>query len=167
MHGAFWVALKTEGDLAARARRSARFAWLGVAVLTVLVTVASFAVQPQLSVSFAQRPWGFIFPALALAGLAGTFLFGRSAAGELNAFLASCLYIAGMLTSAAQGVFPYVLPATTGAAGGLTIYNTAAPAYGLTVGFVWWIPGVILTAAYFVFIYRRMAGKVTLSDSGH
>ena len=80
---------------------------------------------------------------------------------ELRAFLSSCVYIAGMLTSAAFGLFPYVLPSNGNAANGLTIWNSAPAEYGLKVGLAWWIPGMALAGLYSVFVYRRFAGKVT------
>lgn len=40
-----------------------------------------------------------------------------------------------------------VLPARPHAANSLTIYNSAAPIYGLKVGLWWWIPGMIWRAA--------------------
>ena len=67
-------------------------------------------------------------------------------------------------TSAAFGVFPYVLPARPDPALGLTIYNSATSAYGLKVGLAWWIPGMLLALGYFVFVYRHFAGKVRLED---
>jgi cytochrome d ubiquinol oxidase subunit II len=65
-----------------------------------------------------------------------------------------------MLTSAAYGVFPYVLPSNQEPALGLTVYNTAAAHYGLAIGLAWWIPGVMLATGYFVYIHRQFAGKV-------
>jgi cytochrome d ubiquinol oxidase subunit II len=72
-----------------------------------------------------------------------------------------------MLTSVVFGVYPYVLPASTNAAYSLTVYNAKAPDYGLKVGLVWWIIGMALVTAYFVFIYRHFAGKVKLEDEGY
>ncbi|HSC76995.1 MAG TPA: cytochrome d ubiquinol oxidase subunit II, partial [Candidatus Acidoferrales bacterium] len=69
LHGALWVALKTEDAVNARARQAARFLWWAVAAFTVLVTAVTFRVQPHVLVSLAARPWGYIFPLLALAGL--------------------------------------------------------------------------------------------------
>jgi hypothetical protein len=34
---------------------------------------------------------------------------------------------------------------------------TAAP-YRLRAGLMWWLPGMLLAAGYFVFTYRRLAG---------
>ncbi len=165
MHGALWVNLKTTGAMQQRARRTATVAWMAVAALTVAITVATFLIQPQVPASYAQRPWGWVLPALALAGLAGVILMLRKS--ELKAFLASALYIIGMLTSVVFGVFPYVLPSSGDPQLGLTIYNASAPEYGLRVGLAWFLPGMLITAAYFIFVYRRFAGKVTADSAGY
>jgi cytochrome d ubiquinol oxidase subunit II len=149
-HGALWVALKTAGDLQTRSRHLANRAWWLLVVLTVLLTSASFGIQPHLAESFRARPWGFAFSLLAVVGLGGM----RLARGR-NAFLLSCVYLGGMLSSVAAGLFPYVLPATTDAASSLTVYNTAASSYGLTVGLIWFIPGIMLVTGYFVYAYRH------------
>jgi len=99
--------LQDEDILEQRAQKVARMAWYGVAALTAVVTVATMIVQPQVLANLRAHPWGYVFPALALAGLVGIRL-----GGEAKPFLASCAYIVGMLTSAAFGVFPYVLPRT-------------------------------------------------------
>jgi cytochrome d ubiquinol oxidase subunit II len=53
-----------------------------------------------------------------------------------------------------------VLPSSTDPALSLTVYNTAAARYGLGVGLIWFIPGMLLTTAYFIYTYRSFAGKV-------
>jgi cytochrome d ubiquinol oxidase subunit II len=84
-----------------------------------------------------------------------------NAAGRaMGAFLCSCAFILGMLTSVAAGLYPYVLPSSTDPALSLTVYNTAAARYGLGVGLIWFIPGMLLTTAYFIYSYRSFAGKV-------
>jgi cytochrome d ubiquinol oxidase subunit II len=158
-HGALWVALKTESDLQERAKKIARTMWWVVMVLTGAITAASFSIQPHFYDRFSSFPLGLIFPAIALAGLLGMRLY-TSKQTELLAFLSSTLYIGGMLTSAAYGLFPYVLPARGSASDGLTVYNSAAGQYGLQIGLMWWIPGMILVTAYFIFTYRQLAGKV-------
>ncbi len=162
VHGALWVALKTDGALEQRSRQVARGTWWGLLGITIAITWCSFRIQPHLSESFAARPWGYLFPVLAVAGLAGMRLMSGA-----RAFLASSLYIVGMLTSAAFGVYPYVLPSNTDPNRGLTIYNTAAAPYGLKVGLAWFIPGMLLAAAYFAHTYRTFAGKVTAEEEGY
>jgi len=167
LHGALWLAVKLPGELEARARRLARRLVWAVAAATALATWASFAVQPHIPESLAARPWGAVFPLLAVGGLAGVAWLGRrdDAAGARGAFLASCAYLLGMLTSAAFGLYPYVLPGRPAIASGLTAQGAAAPLYGLRIGLVLWIPGMILATLYSVHVYRSFAGKVAIEEA--
>ncbi len=167
-HGALWVAYKCENEITARARHIARVGSWGVLLFTALVTILSLRIQPQILSNLRSRPWGFVFPAIAVAGLAGIFLFlrGHNTPGrERRAFLASCAYLLGMLTSAAFGLYPYVLPARGGPALSLTIYNARTSDHGLLLGLAWWTVGMILAAVYFIYVYRRFAGKVRPGES--
>jgi len=166
MHGALWVALKTDDPIAARARRIAARVWWAVLFLTGLITFVTMRLQAQVPANLARWPMGMVFPLLALAGLAGVpwFLARRR---DGRAFLASAAYLAGMLTSAVFGVYPYVLPATTGPDRGLHIYSAAAGESGLRIGLVWWTIGMIIVVGCHVFIYRHFAGRVRVGDSAH
>lgn len=165
-HGALWLVYRTAGALRERARGAARMAWWAVAGFTVAVTILTFRIQPVIPENFQRYPLGYVFPLLALAGLAGIFVFERKGA-ELKAFLSSCLYIVGMLTSAAFGVYPYVLPSNLDPRQGLTIYNSSAGGYGLWVGLLWWIPGMLLAGAYTFFVYRHFSGKVQVDEGSY
>jgi cytochrome d ubiquinol oxidase subunit II len=160
IHGCYWVVLKTAGDLQERARSMGSKLWWAVVAFSALITFFSFRLQPNLNTEFEVRPWGYIFPLLAVLGLAGMYVFSARRR-DLASFLSSCLYLVGMLTSAAFGVFPYVLPSNVEPEAGLTVSNAAAAPYGLYIGLAWWIPGMLLAALYSAFIYRRFAGKVT------
>jgi cytochrome bd ubiquinol oxidase subunit II len=166
-HGALWLSLKTTGATQERARRFSRISWVFVALLTALITYFSFQVQPHILGNLLSRPWGFVFPALAVAGLAGMRWWTSpklASAGELRAFLSSCAYLAGMLTSVTFGLFPLVLPARGNSAYSLTIENAKAGDYGLKVGLIWWVIGIALAGAYFVFVYRYFSGKTSTAD---
>jgi cytochrome d ubiquinol oxidase subunit II len=165
-HGALWVALKTEGALGRRARRAAGLAWWATLALTALVTALTIPIQPQVGANLAARPWGLAFPALAVGGL---LVVRRSLGpgGERRGFLGSCAYLVSMLTSAAFGLYPYVLPACTDPAYGLTVRAAAAPARGLRLGLAWFVPGLVLAAGYFAYVYRRFAGKVAPGGEGY
>ncbi|MHB8526023.1 MAG: cytochrome d ubiquinol oxidase subunit II [Candidatus Acidiferrales bacterium] len=160
LHGALWVALKTEGELRARAQNFAAKLWWAVVLFTILITWSSFALQPHLRAAYSARPWGFIFPAVAVAALVGIIVFRRN---ESRAFCASCAYLAGMLASVAFGLYPDVLPASTNPTWSLTVENAKAANYGLKIGLAWWTPGIIFATIYFVMVYRRFAGKVSVS----
>jgi cytochrome d ubiquinol oxidase subunit II len=161
-HGALWIALKTSGDLEIRARRAVGRLWWAVAAMVIVITLVSFRVQPHLAKSFRDRPWGYVFPLLALAGLFLIKLFHG-----LRSFLGSSIFIVGMLTSVVFGVYPMVLPASGDPALSLTIHNAAAARYGLEVGLVWFIPGIALAAFYFYYTYRNFQGKVLVESDGH
>jgi len=159
LHGCLWVALKTEGPVEMRAHRFAIGVWWVLLLWTLCITFASFRIQAHLQESFAARPWGYVFPLSAILGLAGIrVLDGRR--NGLEAFLCSCLFILGMLTSAAFGLYPYVLPSNADPALSMTVVNAAASSYGLRTGLMWFIPGMLLTSGYFIYTYRNFSGKV-------
>ncbi len=157
-HGANYIAVKTVGNLQLRARRVARYAWMVTIGITFVSTFATFVVQPAASASFASRPWGYIFPLIALAGLVGMGYFNVTG-DDLRALFSSGAFLAGMLASQAFALYPMVLPAVN-PANSLTISNASGSQYGQTVGLVWWILGMILAIVYFVFTYRLFWGKV-------
>ncbi len=165
MHGGLWVRWKTTGGVSQRAGAVAGKAWWAILALTIVVTAATFRIQPQVMTNFRTWPVGLILPVLAVAGLAGV-RYELARKNEKNAFFASCAYLTGMLTSVVFGVYPMVLPARNPAYS-LTISNSKAPAYGLHIGLAWWVIGMILAAGYFTYLYRSFAGKVSLDEESH
>lgn len=165
-HGALWIAMKTDAALQTRARRAAGGLWWALLGATGLVTAVTFVVQPQVPAGLALRPWAYLFPALAAGSLVASRPLGRKGR-DAAAFLASCAFIVGIFGSAVAGLYPQVLPARGDASLSLTVSNAAASSYGLKVGLGWWIPGILLVAAYFTFTYRHFAGKVRLEGEGY
>jgi cytochrome bd ubiquinol oxidase subunit II len=165
-HGALYVAIKTEGELSARARSVAILIWPVLFFLTIVSLVATYFVRPSIMHNYQIYPVGLLIPVLVFASLA-TMVWAAPKGKEKLAFTASGLYIAGMLIGAAFGLYPMVLPASTDPAFSLTIYNTAAGHHGLAVGFAWWTLGTILALSYFVYIYRMFKGKVRLEGPGY
>jgi cytochrome d ubiquinol oxidase subunit II len=165
VHGSLWVKMKTGGPVNERPSRISGVAFWAVIALTVIVTVVSFRVQPQIGRNFARWPLGYVFPILAIAGAIGVKAF-LAKGHERNAFLSSCVYLAGMLTSVVFGVYPMVLPARDPSFS-LTVDSAKAGAYGLKVGLIWWVIGMILASGYSVFVYRSFAGKVKLDAYEH
>lgn len=165
-HGVLWASLKTDGVVQERARWLAARAWWGLLALVLVLTAATFRIQPHVPARLAENPLGYAFPALALLGLVGSRWMDRQGR-ELQAFLASCVFLAGMLLSVSFGLFPMVLPAVNEVAHSLTVHNASAPADGLRAALFWWLPGMALVLGYTTFIYRRMAGKVVLEDEGY
>ena len=158
VHGALWVTLKTTGTVRDRSLRLAsQCSWV-VLLLTLVVTFLTFRVQPSIAGQFRKASWGAIFPLLAIAGLLGV-RWAIARADELKSFFASAIYLAGMLLSVVFGLFPMVLPARNPAYS-LTVENSQAASYGLKVGAIWWILGIILATGYFAYVYKSFTGKV-------
>lgn len=164
MHGATWVAFRVEGDVQARARRFARRAAWAVVATSAAVTLATLAIQPHVATRLAAQPWILACAALAVAGLVGVHLFLRRGQ-DGRAFLASAGYLVGMLTSAVFGLYPYVLPATTGEARALTVANACSGDVAMRTALFWWVPGIALAIAYQVFAYRHLRGKLRTDDA--
>ena len=164
VHGSSYLATKTEGLLANRTRGVASGLWPVQVLLTILSLIATVYAVPNVLQNYSKWPIGYLVPVVVVGSLAYMY-FARKQRHDKSAFLASCIYIVGMLVGAAFALYPNVLPASTGANLSLTIYNTAAGAHGLSVGFVWWTLGMILAAIYFVFIYRMFRGKVRLDET--
>jgi len=161
MHGALWVRMKTTGAVNQRSTKVATNIWWGVIIVTAVVTAITFKIQPQVKENFVTWPWGFVFPLLAIAGIAGVrFELGKR--DERKAFFASCAYLTGMLTSVVFGLYPLVLPARNPIYS-LTVASAKAGDYGLKIGAVWWTIGILLAAGYFTYVYRFFAGKVVVA----
>jgi cytochrome d ubiquinol oxidase subunit II len=148
-HGGHFLAWRAGDALGERARRWARALWWAEAVLVVALAFPTHAVRPQLFSAFADHPWRLVFPALAIAGLAG-----MRARDARRAFVASSAFLAGLLASTAAGLYPSILPAREQRPFGLTVDNAASGDHALSVALWWWVPGILLVAGYFLFVYR-------------
>lgn len=160
MHGAWYAALKTTGDLQRRARRAAMRAWVVLLCATVLTLAATVSIRPALLDNYRQHVWGWAIPVVAAAALACVWYQHRRLRPG-TAFAASACYIAAMLTGAAFALYPVLLPASTDPAHSLTVFNARTGDYSLRVGLVWWIVGTALATVYFVVLYRSFRGPVT------
>jgi cytochrome d ubiquinol oxidase subunit II len=160
MHGANYIALKTEGVVCTRARTAAGAAFWLSAVLLAAMVAASFVVRPDFTTNFQRRPWLISAPLLAIASAVATRLYQRRR-NDLRAFVSSAAWIAGILLSVAAGLYPMLLPARPGSAHpGLDIYNAASPANSLRIALGIYAFGMTLVTIYLVNIYRIWRGKV-------
>jgi cytochrome d ubiquinol oxidase subunit II len=165
-HGSLYITTKCEGQLALRARRIAAASWWAVLLLTPVGLLATLSVRPQLLDNYRASTGGVICPIIVAASLAGMFYF-RVKGNNKAAFVSSCAYIAGMLGGVAYGMYPYLLPASTDPAYGITIHTASASSYGLKVGVMWWTIGIVIALGYFVYLYRSFKGKVRLESDGY
>jgi cytochrome bd ubiquinol oxidase subunit II len=165
VHGSIYIAMKTEGPVQSRSRSTAAKAWWGVLFTSIAGMIATLSIRPEMRTNFVTMPWGFVFPLLGLAGLAGIWIYIRRG-HDARAFLSSGFFITGMLGGTAFGLYPNLLTSSTDPALSLTAHKVAAQQYGLTVGLIWWIAGIVLAAGYFFYLYRSFRGKVSLPVEG-
>ena len=163
-HGSYYIALKTDEDLGRRAQGLALLCWPVQFFLTFSSLVATYFIRPDIMNNYAQHKIGILVPIVVVASLA-VMLWANPKGKEKLAFIASSLYIVTMLVGAAFALYPVVLPARSHQYD-LTIYNSAASHYGLSIGLVWWTFGFVLALGYFVFVYRMFRGKVQAGE-GH
>jgi len=166
LHGALWLCIKTSGPVALRASRLVTPLWIALVVLTLVSLSATIAVRPTSLNNYFDYPFTFIVPVGVIATLGSVWWFSRKTQ-PVKAFLSSCLYLFFMLAGACWGLYPTLLPATTGTDRDITLMRSISGPHTLAVGLAWWSLGMVLAVGYVVFVYSRFRGKVDLLSAGH
>lgn len=166
LHGALWLTIKVSGEFENRACRLINPVLLVVIALTLASLIATIAVRPASLNNYYRYPISFVVPAGVLAALAGIWWFNRNRR-PVKAFLSSSAYLFFMLAGACWGVYPTLLPATTGSDRDITLSRAISGPHTLSVGLAWWLFGMALAAAYFVFVYSRFKGKADAETAIH
>jgi cytochrome d ubiquinol oxidase subunit II len=161
MHGAAWIALKTDSGIQQRARRWASSLWWAVIVLLAAMVAASIVVRPDFPRNFGAHPWLLVFPIVTVAASAAIKYYQRRT-DDLRAFLAGAATIAGVIACVAAGLYPTLLPGLAGSPHpGLDIYNAASPEGSLRIALGVYLFGMTLVFIYLINIYRVWRGRVT------
>ncbi len=153
LHGAHFVALKTEGDIQERAEALAR----RIAPVTI-VAGATFLIWNQLE---RGEPWTWL--PVGLAAVALLAAVGANRAGRDGwAFLATGVAIAAAVVALFGGLYPDVLPSSTDPAFNLTVDNASSTPYTLRV--MTWVavimtPVVLAYQAWSYWVFRQRIGS--------
>ena len=166
VHGALYLAVKTEADLQERSRALACRLWVLLLVLTIVSLPASMIARTDTLANYRAYPIAFLVPVAVLLALLGMIQFCRKGA-DLKAFACSCVYLTVMLAGAALALYPRLLPSTTGPRYDITIEKALSGPHTLRVGLAWWAFGMCLAFTYFVIVYRMFRGKVSLEGGGY
>jgi len=166
LHGASYLALKTEGALQERMRRSASAAWVVFIALYAVSTAASYAVAPYLFEHWLANPLTWVFFALLLASrIAGPWALRAERFGR--AFIASAAATLSIIALAAEGLYPRLVPSRPDLANSLTIYNASSTPRTLTTMLVIALIGMPLVILYTVLIYRAFRGKTVITSESY
>lgn len=189
LHGATYLAHRTEGAIQARAIRAALYAGLGTTlaflaaglwlrwgnmagyVITSAIDPAAVADPLAKTVGRSTDAWWthyradprlWLLPALGLAGgplAAGLALARRT----LAAFVASALTLVGVIGTAGVSLFPFILPSSSRPQASLTVWDSVSSPF--TLGLMFWATVLLLPliVLYTGWAYRVMRGKVTVA----
>jgi cytochrome d ubiquinol oxidase subunit II len=166
MHGSLYLALKTEGELETRAFAWAKKLWPAVLGGTLVSLPATVLARPNSLDNYRTHPLAFLAPLLVALSLVTVPVAIRKR-DALRAFLASCVYLVAMLSGAAAGLFPVLLPAVGSGGQDLTIARGLASPHTLHIGLVWWTIGMLLAVMYFSILYWLFRGKVSQHAEGY
>ncbi len=164
-HGSLYLVWKTDGAVRERSRALAAHLWPSIVLLAVVVTVATLWVQPVIVANLGARRFVWPLGLIVIASMAAGFIFQRRGR-ELPAFVASTLFIAGLLGITAATVYPNIVISSRSPGYSLTVLNAAAIPSTLRVGLIWWAIAIALAIGYFVYLFSAFAGKVK-ADSGY
>lgn len=184
MHGASWLVFKTEGEVAARARR---FGVIAAIATTVLFAVAGvwLAALNGYRITSVVNPVGpsnplfktaevhagawfanyRALPALYLVPALGLLLPLLAALGmwlrrEWLALLSSGLGIAAIIASVGASMFPFILPSSLNPQHSLTVWDSSSSHLTLFIMLVCTLIFVPIILAYTSWVYSVLRGKV-------
>lgn len=156
-HGAIWLSLKTEGEIAKRAQKAASGLWVAWLVMAVIFLVAT-ADFTNLWANYLKTPILWLIPLAAVAALLACRWF--LAQGKLwMAWAASGLAIASCTWFGVAGLFPNLLPSSFDPAASLTAFNASSSQLTLTIMLV--VAGIMvpLVILYQAWAYVLFKGK--------
>ena len=166
--GATWLIWRTEDELHGDARRWARFALAGTALLLAAVSIATLYVHPRVAAR-----WGVIgdtinlarllklspIPLLGLLGL-GVIMEGLRRRSHFLPYVGACWVFLSGYFGLAAGFFPFVVPYA------LTFRQAASADNALSLMLFGVVPMLPLILAYSGWVYWIFRGKVG-ADAGY
>ena len=166
MHGAIYVALKTEGELHEIARGWINNSIIFFVICYGLTTMTTLLYLPHMSQQMRDYPIFFAVPVLtmlAIANIPREIHLGS----DFLAFLSSGAAMVGLMTLVAIGIFPTLVLSRPNPDLSLTIYNAASSPKTLTIMLIIALIGVPIVVAYTGSIYYVFRGKVKLDTMSY
>ncbi len=124
VHGALWLATHSEGELRARAARTAKRLYLPAAAMAVVFLVMT-GFSTGLWQNLLGRPVWLVLPLVAVAGLGGVRVF-LAAGAYWKAWFSSAALLVGAVLFGVAGMFPNLLRSSLDEAASLTAFNAAS-----------------------------------------
>jgi len=156
--GAAWLAIKTEGRLAERARRAGGVATFAAILVWILVSDMAWFGENRIYANFGTSPLAWIGPVIAAFSFVALFFAYRMRL-DFAAFALSSLAIVGLAVTAAGTLYPNLVPGLNGGPS-LTIDNASSSNTTLGITLLVAGTGMPVVMAYTAFIYWKFKGKV-------
>lgn len=162
VHGALWLAIKSEGNLHDRAAAAAGKLWWALLVVAVIFLVATWFAT-KLYLNYLTYPVLFLIPLLAVAALLAVkvFIVGRA---WWKAWFASSLTIVAATLFGVVGLYPNLLPSSLDPAFSMTAFNSASSPLTLKIMLAVALVFVPIVIAYQVWGYYIFRDKITEDD---
>ncbi len=186
MQGAAWLGVKSEGEVAVRARRYGALAaillvlLISAAGLWTLLGVEGYQIAGAIDHAGPSNPlaktvtreagawfdnyrayrWMIAAPAAAYAGALVAALAFAFAARRI-ALLVSSLSVAGMVTMAGFSMFPFLLPSSSHPSQSLTVWDASSSKATLSLMLVAVIVFLPIVLAYTSWVYYVLRGTVS------
>lgn len=185
-HGAIYLQMRTEGDVAARARKAAT--WFGLAFLAAFGLAGVWqaygiegfrivsmpdpgsvmtpldktveVVQGAWLTNFSRYPWMMAAPAAVFIGGGLAVLLSRANRPGLG-FMCSGTALAGVILTAGFAMFPFIMPSSTHPNSSLTAFDATSSHRTLMLMFGVVVVFLPIVLAYTSWVYRVLRGKST------
>lgn len=184
MHGAYFIRVKTEGELQQRAKIAGGISallttllfslggiWLYYGVDGYLVTSAILHDGPSNPLyktviqasgawftNYYQWPIAVLAPVMGLIAPILAILFSKF---PKVAFCCSASAVAGIIASVGISMFPFILPSSTNPAQSLTVWDSSSSQFTLCIMLVATAVFLPIVLIYTAWVYRVLRGKVT------
>jgi cytochrome d ubiquinol oxidase subunit II len=188
LHGAAYLAVKTEGDIARRARAAATVAgiallvlfggaglwlWLGIDGYAISAPEAHDAPSNPMLKTVVRQAGGWLanYRAAPVLWLAPIAVFPLTLVAllclksrSILALMLTGLVLALVIVTAGCSLFPFLLPSSGAPSDSLTIWDASSSRLTLAVMLGVVIVFLPIILAYTTFVYRTIRGKVTVAD---
>jgi len=189
--GASYIAARTEGIIASRARTYGRWAALATIVLFVLGGVLALFVingyrvtsvqdvfgpsnplnktvvieQGAWRANYSTYPWMLAAPVIALLGSTLAY-FALTQRQKLLGFVGSSVAIFGIIATAGVSLYPFLLPSALDPQSSLTVWDASSSQLTLFIMLLATLIFLPIILLYTGWVYRVMRGPVTTTSLG-
>ena len=162
MHGALWLAFKSEGALQTRAIGTALIIWPVVLIL-LLAFLGLSTVYTNLFANYIANPALFVIPVVVVLGLAGVRAFLVS--GKiLLAWCSSAVFLLGVTFFGVIGMFPGMIMSSLNPEWSVTAFNAASSPLTLKIMLGVALVMVPIVLVYQFWMYRLFSHTLTAED---